>query len=93
MSVGQELQCCLQAEAKLQHDWIAHLHDRWFSHAGTKGPEGLRLSDSLEQTLWAAAMVGPLRSGLNQSRVVMFDSSGNRCRHDGPLVSSSPESH
>ncbi len=47
----------LQEEASIQHDWIVHLHDRYFSKKSAKGPASLQLAHSLKETLWASAMV------------------------------------
>ncbi len=58
--------CCVagcagraQEEAKVQHEWVTHLHDRWFSKRTSRAPRALHLAHSAKETLWASAMVRP----------------------------------
>lgn len=44
-------------EAATQHDWVVHLHEKWFNKKTARGPQGLQLAHGLRETLWASSMV------------------------------------
>lgn len=55
----------MQAEAKLQHEWVVHMHEAFFSRTGAKGPQGLRLAKSVKDTLWACALVRVMKRSMS----------------------------